>query len=76
MSKPFIFYPEQCDHCLKQGGCDYEKKTRLFLTTLYGFDRLTHGVYGSLNFTCDYFDLDLLLYNRSISEEAANESVD
>ena len=72
MSKPFIYYPEQCDYCLKRGGCDYEKKTRLFLATLCGFDRLTHGVYGSLNFACDYFDLDLRMFNWSIPVESCD----
>lgn len=67
MSKSTIYYPEQCDYCLKKGKCDYEKQTRLFLTTLEGLDKLTHGVHGGLIFACDYFDLDLLLYNKNNS---------
>ena len=78
MNKPFIYYPEQCDYCLKKGKCDYEKKTRLFLATLNGYERLIDGVYGNLNFACDYFDLDLLLYNKRMlgesCKEAANET--
>ena len=63
MNKPYIYYKEQCDYCLNKGKCDYEKRTRKFVETISGVDSLTSGVFGSLSFECDYFDLDQLAYN-------------
>ena len=64
MSKPYIYYKQQCDYCLQKGKCDYEKKTRTFVNTICGVEALSKGVYGSLSFKCDYFDLDQLSYNK------------
>ena len=64
MSKPYIYYKEQCKYCLKNGKCDYQKKTQTFLDAINGIEHLANGVYGSLSFKCDYFDLDQLAYNK------------
>ena len=64
MSKPYIYYKEQCKYCLKNGKCDYQKKTQTFLDAINGIEHLANGVYGSLSFECDYFDLDQLAYNK------------
>ena len=64
MSNPYIYYKQQCDYCLRKGKCDYEKKTRAFVNTISGVEDLSNGVYGSLSFKCDYFDLDQLAYNK------------
>jgi len=65
MNKPYIYYKQQCDSCLNKGKCDYEKRTRTFVETIGGVERLSNGVFGSLSFKCDYFDLDQLAYNRA-----------
>ena len=65
MNKPYIYYKEQCDYCINKGKCDYEKRTRTFVETIGGVERLTSGVFGSLSFECDYFYLDQLAYNRA-----------
>ena len=65
MNIKYIFYKAQCDCCSNKGECDYEKKTRTFVETIGGVERLASGVYGSLSFTCDYFDLDQAEYNRN-----------
>lgn len=64
MSNPYIYYKQQCDYCLRKGKCDHEKKTRTFVNTISGVEALSSGVYGSLSFKCDYFDLDQLAYNK------------
>lgn len=64
MSKPYIYYKEQCKYCLKNGKCDYQKKTQTFIDAINGIEHLANGVYGSLSFKCDYFDLDQLAYNK------------
>ena len=64
MSKPYIYYKEQCKYCLENGKCDYQKKTQTFLDAINGIEHLANGVYGSLSFKCDYFDLDQLAYNK------------
>lgn len=71
MNKPYIYYKEQCDYCLNKGKCDYEKRTRTFLETIGGVEHLTSGVYGSLSFKCDYFDLDQLAYNKANPPECS-----
>ena len=70
MSKPYIYYNEQCKYCLKNGKCDYQKKTQTFLDAINGIEHLANGVYGSLSFKCDYFDLDQLAYNKDNPPES------
>lgn len=70
MSNPYICYKQQCDYCLRKGKCDYEKKTRTFVNTISGVEALSSGVYGSLSFKCDYFDLDQLAYNKDNPPES------
>ena len=70
MSKPYIYYKEQCKYCLKNGQCDYQKKTQTFLDAINGIEHLANGVYGSLSFKCDYFDLDQLAYNKDNPPES------
>lgn len=70
MSKPYIYYKEQCKYCLKNGKCDYQKKTQTFLDAINGIEHLANGVYGSLSFKCDYFDLDQLAYNKDNPPES------
>jgi hypothetical protein len=64
MKGKYVYYKEQCNYCRNKGKCDYEKRTRTFVETIGGVERLTNGVYGSLDFKCDYFDLDQLAYNK------------
>ena len=70
MSKPYIYYKEQCKYCLKNGKCDYQKKTQTFLDAINGIEHLANGVYGSLSFKCDYFGLDQLAYNKDNPPES------
>ena len=70
MSKPYIYYKEQCKYCLENGKCDYQKKTQTFLDAINGIEHLANGVYGSLSFKCDYFDLDQLAYNKDNPPES------
>lgn len=70
MSKPYIYYKEQCKYCLKNGKCDYQKKTQTFLDAINGIEHLANGVYGGLSFKCDYFDLDQLAYNKDNPPES------
>ena len=70
MSKPYIYYKEQCKYCLKNGKCDYQKKTQTFLDAINVIEHLANGVYGSLSFKCDYFDLDRLAYNKDNPPES------
>lgn len=64
MNEPFIYYKEQCDYCIYKGKCDYERQTRKFVETISGVESLASGVFGLLEFTCDYFDLDRLAYDK------------
>ena len=72
MSKPYIYYKEQCKYCLKNGKCYYQKKTQTFLDAINGIEHLANGVYGSLSFKCDYFDLDQLAYNKDNPPESCD----
>ena len=71
MRTPWIWYKEQCDFCLQRGKCEYEKKTRTFVNTVNGLEHLANGVYGSISFKCDYFNLDWLVYNKENPPECS-----
>lgn len=62
--KKYVYYKKQCDFCTCKSKCDYEKKTRTFLETISGVDSLANGVYGSLDFKCDYFNLNEEAYYK------------
>ena len=70
MNNHYIYYKEQCKYCLKNGKCDYQKKTQTFLDAINGIEHLVSGVYGSLNFRCDYFDFDELAYIKDNPPES------
>ena len=70
MNNPYIYYKDQCKYCFKKGKCDYQKKTQTFLDTINGIEHLASGVYGSLNFRCDYFDFDELAYRKDNPPES------
>lgn len=60
----WIYWPEQCNFCkgyhfLSENNkpCDKEKMKE-FITKLLDLEHCTKGVYGSLEFKCDYFNLD------------------
>jgi hypothetical protein len=65
MKKVYVYYKEQCNFCTNTGKCDYEKKTKAFVKTISGLESLANGVYGSLDFKCDYFDLDEVAYSKA-----------
>ena len=69
MKKVYVYYKEQCNYCTNKGKCDYEKKTRRFVETISGVESLANGVYGSLDFKCDYFDLDEVAYSKANQSE-------
>lgn len=70
MKNVYVYYKEQCGFCTRKGNCDYEKKTRTFVETISGVDALAKGVYGRLDFKCDYFDLDEAAYNKAYPAES------
>ena len=65
MNRPDIYYKEQCDYCINKGICNYERRTRTFVETISGVESLTRGVFGSLSFKCDYFNLDHVSYDKA-----------
>lgn len=68
--KKYVYYKKQCDFCTCKSKCDYEKKTRTFLETISGVTSLANGVYGSLDFKCDYFNLNEEAYNKENPPES------
>ena len=72
MKKVYVCYKKQCDYCISKGKCDHEKKTRTFCETIGGVESLASGVFGSLNFKCDYFDLDDLAYKKENPPESCD----
>lgn len=65
MSERHIYFTEQCDYCVNKGNCDCERQTRKFVETISGVESLTRGVFGSLSFKCDYFNLDHVAYDKA-----------
>ena len=64
MKNAYVYYKEQCNYCVNRGKCGYEKKTRTFVETISGINSTASGVFGSLDFKCDYFDLDKISYSK------------
>ncbi len=64
MIKPYIHYTEECDYCVKRGACPQEECTRDFRKALQMLFIGAKYVYGTLNFDCDYFELDENKFTR------------
>ena len=60
----YIHWKEECDYCDNRNNCEYEKTMREFKTALSFLKNGVKGIYGSLNFTCDYFKLNENKFNR------------
>lgn len=73
--RAWIYYPEQCSLCkgfIFSNGKPCEKeKTKEFINSLLQLEHHTKGVYGSLDFKCDYFNLDEEAYKASRYCEAS-----
>lgn len=69
MNKVYVYYKHQCNYCTNRDKCDYEKKTRKFVETISGVESLANGVYGFLDFKCDYFNLDEVTYYKDHQPE-------
>lgn len=63
-NKPWIYWPEECKVCASRHNCPYIEKTEEFRKNLLEFQKGYKGVYGTLKFNCDYFNLDKDEYNR------------
>ena len=70
MNNHYIYYKNQCKYCLKKGKCDNQKNTQIFLDAINGIEHLASGVYGSLDFRCDYFNIDKLAYRKDNPPES------
>ena len=75
----WIYYVEQCDFCLsKNSGCPYYKNTQELFKAIEWLDRNIHNLYGSFNYTCDYFKLNKKYYDNQVQlkkESCSNEQV-
>lgn len=68
-STGWIYWPEQCDYCkgyiFSDGKPCCKELTKEFFNKLRQIEHHSKGVYGSLSFKCDYFNLDDDKYNNS-----------
>lgn len=64
MTKPYIHYTEECDYCAKRGNCPYEECTRDFRKAIQMLSIGAKYAYGTIDFKCDYFELDKNKFNR------------
>lgn len=54
----WIYYREQCEYCKNQKDCEYIQKAQELMKHLDLVERQYKGVYGTLKWTCDYFNFD------------------
>ena len=57
----WIYWTEQCEYCAKRTGCEYHGCMKEYIYRLQQV-KVNPPVYGSLNFTCDYFHFDKTKY--------------
>lgn len=79
----WIYWPEQCKYCMHRNenytqqyratklGCDCEA-THELINALQQVEHHAKGVYGSLDFKCDYFNLDEEAYMESNYNECTS----
>lgn len=62
--KVWIYWPDQCDLCKGRSfrneneSCNNDLITKQFMKSLRELEHSAKGVYGRLEFKCDYFCLD------------------
>lgn len=62
----WIYYPEQCEYCKNNdGSCGYYHGTQAAIEALQWLDRNIKA-YGSYQFKCDYFIMDMDKYHNEL----------
>ena len=61
--KHWIYWPEQCDYCINRNDCQYKDKVKEYIHQLTLVN--DRGIYGTLNWKCDYFLLDIAEYEKN-----------
>ena len=73
--KSWIYFPEQCDLCkgfiFSDGTPCNRECTINLIKMLKEAEIKAKGVYGSVDFSCDYFNLDEDKYNNSRYNESS-----
>ena len=70
----WIYWPEQCKYCNSQ-ACNYIMKNNVqeYISNLLKIEKKTEFVYGSLYWSCDYFNFDKDKYLRDAIGECCND---
>lgn len=63
----WIYWKEQCEYCKNKGKCGYEEKVKKYIEDLSSVE--DKGIYGTLNFKCDYNIIDEDLYYKKNPNE-------
>lgn len=77
-SKTWIYWPEQCELCkgytfLADGKPCKKEKTKAFIKELLDLEHKYKGVYGTLQFKCDYFCVDEEKWEKSKYNECYSQ---
>ena len=61
----WVYYKEQCKDCKNQENCEYTQKVQELINHLDVVEKQYKGVYGTLNWFCDYYILDKDIYLKN-----------
>ena len=56
----WIYWAEQCDYCKSRTTCEYQARVKSYISNLQAIN--DKGVYGTLKWNCDYFNIDSVEY--------------
>jgi len=71
----WIYYPEQCIYCKNNtGSCGYYRGTQAAIEALQWLDRNIKA-YGSYQFKCDYFIMDMDKYHKELYKNYTMEAM-
>ena len=73
IDRNWIWYPEQCEYCKNNNGsCEYYRGTQAAIQALRRLDSNIKA-YGSYQFKCDYFIMNMDKYNKLNTMEVCSD---
>ncbi len=58
----WIYWKERCFYCRNKNNCEYKERVAEFINKLTEIEKSMPKVYGTLDWKCDYYVLDIDLY--------------
>ena len=69
----WVYWKERCLYCKNKNNCEYKERVAELINKLTEAEKSIPKVYGTLDWKCDYYILDVDLYLNEIHGECESK---